>query len=234
MTLAQFEAIVHSLYSGDNNTPDSSSGEWDVRLNYLKSAINAWDTERGVLWNELYTLLSSAADGTKVVASSTLSYATPTNFRFLAGYVETYTTSDQRTKWKVIKPEEAALYAGQSNPSLSDGYVYITGNKKAGFYINFSSQPTVGDTIEYPYYKDAFEPSSGSDVIEMSDPYFSVYFTLSKLHEQDGEGDRATFAMSQAESKLEAMKFLNEMNPPYQINQVQDSTIIRTNAGFGA
>lgn len=233
MNLTTFQSTIHAIYSGDSNTPDSTSGEWAVRLIYLISAINAWDTEKGILWNELYTLLSDASDGTKTVSASTLSYATPTDFRFLAGYVETYTSTDQRTKWKVIKPEEAALYAGQSNPSLSEGYVYVTGNKKDGFNINFSSQPTVDDTIEYPYYKDAFEPSSGSDVIEMSDPYFAIYFALSKLHEQDGEGDRATFAMSQAESKLESMKNLNAMAPHYQVNQVQDSNITRTNTGFG-
>tara|TARA_R110000868_G_C10972640_1_gene770669 strand:- start:5738 stop:6442 length:705 start_codon:yes stop_codon:yes gene_type:complete len=234
MTLSTFQALVHSLYSGDANTPDSTSGEWSVRLNYLKAAINAWDTSNGMFWNELYTLLSTAADGTKTVSASTLAYATPTDFRFLAGYVETYTVSNIRTKWKIIKPEEAALYTGEGVTTLEDGYVYVTGNKKAGFYINFSSQPTISDTIEYPYYKDAFEPSTSAHVIEMSDPYFAVYFALSKLHEQDGEGDRATYAMSQAESKLDAMKFLNAMKPNYQENSVQDSTVLRTGVGFGA
>jgi hypothetical protein len=233
MTLTQFQAIVHSLYAGDAETPDSSSKEWTVRLNYLKAAINSWDTEVGMLWNELFTTLEAAATGDKTATSSTLVYDAPDDFRFLGGYVVSVGSDDQRTRWGVYAPEKANVLEGTGIIGIDDGNVFVTGNPKTGYKINFSSQPTVGDTIDYAYYKTAFEPSTGSDILEMSDPYFAVYFTLSKLHEQDGQGDRATFAMSQAESKLAAMKTLNAMLPNYQANNLENPTILRTGAGFG-
>lgn len=235
MTIDQAQTAIHSLYAGDTNTPTSSDSEYTVRLELIKAAINAWESETGILWNEMFTTLADAADGTKTVAASTLAYDAPTDFKFLAGYVETISASDstQRTKWRVIKPEEASVHQGGSIIGLDAGYAYVTGNDSDGYKINFSSQPTAGGTIDYPYYKNATTPTTGSDVIEMSDPYFCVYFVLSKLHEQDGEGDRATFAMSQAESKLSSMKTSNAMAPHYQLNQAQDSTILRTNNGLG-
>lgn len=233
MNLTSAQSILHQLYAGDTNTPASSDDEWTVRLVYLNAAINAWETEYGMLWNELYADLASAATGDKTVNASDTVYTAPTNLKFIGGYVETYTDVNQKTKWQVIKPERAAVSDGATIVGVDDGYVWLTGNTSSGQSINFSSQPTVGHTIDYPYYKTATALSTGSDVIEMSDPYFAIYFALSKLHEQDGEGDRATFAMSQAESKMTAMKTLNAMAPPYQLNGVENSTILRTNVGFG-
>lgn len=233
MTLTQLQSALHSLYAGDTNTPDSSSAEWTVRTALINAAINAWENEYGVFWNELYTTLTDAATGDKTVNASDLIYGAPTNFKFLAGYVETYSDSAQRTKWAVKHPEKFALKRSATVVGLDEGYVYITGNASSGYVINFSSQPTSGDTIDYPYYKLATSLSSGSDVIEMVDPYFAVYFALSKLHEQDGEGDRAEFAMSQAMAKLDTMKTLNAQLPHYQMNQVEDSELVRTSQGFG-
>lgn len=204
-----------------------------MRTALLNAAINAWENEYGVFWRELFTTLTDAADGDKTVNSSDLTYSTPTDFKFLGGYVETIDSNSIRTKYGVVQPEKAILKQGQT-VTLEEGHVYVTGNKSAGYTINFSSQPTAGDTIDYPYYKLATSLSTGSDVIEMSDPYFAVYFVLSKLHEQDGEGDRAEFAMSQAIAKLDTMKTLNAQLPHYQLNQVDDSVLIRTSQGFGA
>lgn len=232
-TVTTLQTQIHSLYAGDDSTPDSSAAEWTVRLNYIVAAIHAWDSEMGMQWNELWTTLADAGSGDSTIVADTLAYDAPSDFRFLGGYVETYTTSDQRTKWKIITPQEAAVHQGAGVTGLDDGYVYVTGNTKTGFKINFSSQPTAGDTIAYPYYKEPFEPTSGSHEVEMSDPYFCVYYALAKLHEHDGEGDRATFAMSQAETKLNAMKTRNALLPHYQLNTAQDSTVLRTYAGFG-
>ena len=236
MTLTQAQTILHALYTGDDQTPASSDAEWTVRAVFLNAGINAWDTEIGMIWNELWTTLADAGDGDKTINASDLLYTAPTDIRFLGGYIETFTNSNQRTKWRVVKPEKAALLDGDSIEvvvGFTEGHVWLTGNKKAGFVINFSSQATAGDTLDYPYYQDPTTLSGVSDVIEMSDPYFAVYFALSKLHENEGAGDQAAFAMGQAEEKLKGMKTLNAMAPPFQLNGAENSTILRTGRGFG-
>jgi len=233
MTLTNLQTILHALYTGDSTTPDSSDAEYTVRTTYLNAAINIWESEFGMLWTELFTTLQASATGDKTITASTTAYDAPDDFKFLGGYVETYSDADQKTKWQVVPAEKATVKDGDGIVGLSDGYVWVTGNMADGYTINFSSQPTVGDTIDYPFYKVATTLSDGSDALEMSDGYFAIYFALSKLHEQDGEGDRATFAMSMAETKMTAMKTLNAMAPPWQLNGAENSTLFRTGQGFG-
>lgn len=212
MLLSEFQTTLHALYRGDNSAPTSGSTKYTHRTELLKAAINMWDGQ-SALWDELFTDLTSASDGTKTVAVSTLQYAMPTDFKRLANYVIVRDGSGQETYFNVVKPHQAEEYEGKQ-------CAYVSGNKKTGYKINFLKQPTVGDTIDYMYYKTLFEPSSASDVIEMSDPYFAVYFALGKLHEQEGAGDRARGAFSMADQKLEQMAVDNESLPYYQENKV--------------
>lgn len=147
----------------------------------------------------------------------------PTDFRFLGSYVRTTTSAGQHAFYQIIQPQDAELYKG-----TSQSMAHVTGNKKTGFDLTFLTQPTAGDTINYPYYKDPFTPTSTSDVIEMADPYFAVYFALGKLHEQDGAGDRARAAFAIADQKLTVMKTQNMMLPNSQPNKPQGS-----GGGFG-
>lgn len=228
MTVDQFQTTLHNLYLGDNNTPSSSDTEYTVRLQFLVDAIRLWEGEKDIMWNELWTSLASAADGDKSVNSDDLVYSVPTDFKFLGGHVRTYTVSNSQTYWQVVKPQEAELYLNKT------GYwVYLTGNKSSGISVNFGTQPTVGDTIDYPYYKDAAIPTTGTDVIEMSNPMFAVYLSLSKMHEQDGDGDRAAAALGTAEELLLSMRRRNAKLPHYQPNQIQDRQYAVGHNGFG-
>ncbi len=102
-----------------------------------------------------------------------------------------------------------------------------------GFTLHFLSAPTAGLTIDYPYYKDPFIPSTTAHVIEMSDPWFAVYFALAKLHEYDGEGDRAILALTQAKGRLDAMKTQNAVAPNFQEDYVPDVDFEAGTGGFG-
>ena len=104
MTLQEFQDRTHVLYQGDDSTPESTSTDWAVRLNLLKAAISAWDNEKGILWNELWTQLSDAADGDKTVVASTVDYDCPSDFRFLGAYVRTTDSNGDHTYWTVVKP----------------------------------------------------------------------------------------------------------------------------------
>jgi len=230
MTLTQAQTALHKLYIGDNDVPTASDDDWAVRTEFIKMAVNMWENEKGVLWNELWTTRVAAATGDATIVGSDLVYATPTNLRFLGGFIRTYNvnTTTQQSYWAIASPSEAELFKNIGRQSA-----YLTGNKSTGFFIEFFSQPTVDDTIDYPYYKEATAPSSGSDVLEMSDPYFVVYMALSKLHEQDGDGDRATVALTMAEQKLAAMRTLNAMVPNYQANPIPTTDVLLGREGFG-
>ena len=230
MLLSDWQSVVHELYQLDSSVPGSSDEDYTVRTNLLKTAIALWSGEEGVLWRELWLDLSDAADGTKVTAAATTKYSCPSDFNFPGGFVRTKEDGVNWTFWKVYDQPKSELF---KNPTLLEAFCWFTGNKKVGFSVNFSKQPTPGVTLDYPYYKDPFIPSSSSDVIEMSDPYFAVYYALSKLHENDGEGDRATVALAVAESRLAAMKARNAMMPSYQENYVPDRDLELGISGFG-
>ena len=219
MTLTEFQTYLHALYRGDDNVPTDGDTKWNQREYILHSAINIWENQN-VLWDELWTTLTDASTGDKTVNSSDLAYTMPTDMKFLGGYV-TVTSGTQVTTYTVVKPQDISLY--------TSGVVYFTGNKKIGQTLHFLTQPTVGGTIDYPYYKDAFTPTTTAHVIEMSDPYFAVYYALGKLHEQEGAGDRARASYAIADEKLIKMKTANMLLPPLQPNRPNDDG----RGGFG-
>lgn len=227
MTLQEYQTYLHSLYQADGSTPSSSSDEWAHRKNLLHSAIGIWDSENA-LWNELWTTLADASDGSKTITAATVDYDMPTDFRFLGSFVRTTSAGGDHTYWQVISPQKAELYKNTSPKAC-----YVTGNKSAGFDIHFTKQPTVGETINYPYYKEPSNPSATTDVIEMSDPWFAIYYALGKLHEQDGDGDRASAAYAVADQKLRNMKVRNAMLPHNQPNTIGDRDFDFGYSGFG-
>lgn len=213
MTLTEFQTSVHSIYRGDGNTPEDGDTKWTQRMYLLHAAINLWDSQN-ILWNELWTTLTAASDGDKTVNASDLEYNMPTDFKFLGSFVRTTNSGGQHTFYEIIKPQDSEIYKNTTANSC-----FVTGNRKTGFDLTFLAQPATGDTINYPYYKTPFTPTTTSHVIEMSDPYFAVYFVVGKLHEQDGAGDRARMAYSMADEKMRAMKVQNMMLPDRQSNK---------------
>lgn len=227
MTLTQFQNTLHSLYQGDVEYPTSADDEWTHRTNLLAVSIAAWDNEKGVLWNELWKMHSDG-DGDLTVVAATLDYDCATDFRFPGGFVRTTDAAGNHTYWEVIRPEKAELWLGSGAAKC-----YFTGNAATGFDLHFISQPTAGHTIDFPYYKDPAVVDGASEVIEMSDPYFAIYFSLSKLHEIDGEGDRAVKALQEAQARLNAMKTRNIMPAWYQDNKTPDRDWDLGAGGFG-
>lgn len=227
MTLQEFQDELHAEYQGDTDTPTSTADEWTFRLRLLKGAIREWDSEDGITWEELWTTLTDAATGDKTVVAATLDYDCPTNFDFLGGFVRTGSTGNW-TYWDIIKAEKAELFKNESVKAC-----YVTGNQSTGYVLHFLSQPTAGDTIDYPYYKTPTVPSAVSDVIEMSDPRFAIHFCLHKMHEIDGEGDRAIKALRQAQAAMSKMRKRNIMPAFMQDNQVPDRDWGVGAGGFG-
>ncbi len=223
MTLTEFQTKLHELYQLDSSVPASTEEDYAVRTNLLETAINLWFNEEGTMWRELWT----QATGT-TTTSTTITL--PTDFKFPGGFFRTKNDGVNWQYWPILDQPKSELYKNITNQPQ---FAWITGNKKAGFTLNLSVAPTNGVAYDLPYYKEPVIPSAGGDVIEMSDPFFAIYVALSKLHENDGEGDRATLALQIADTRLKSMKFLNSKAPSYQDNAVPDRDMELGSGGFG-
>lgn len=232
MTLTNWQSLLHKLYQGDTDVPTSSEEAYTVRTALLEMAIRTWDGEEGILWRELWKQLSDASDGTKTTVASTTTYNCPSDMRrFLGGYVRTTDSAGTHTFYPVVEQHKAELFLNED-----EELCWFTGSytgSAGGFVLHFLEAPTAGLTINYPYYKVPTYPSSASDVIEMSDPLFAIEMALAKLHELDGEGDRATLALAKATSRLKAMKINNAMPGWYQDNYAPDRELEIGVSGFG-
>lgn len=213
ITEAQAQAQLHILYEGNNTTPGATTSDYLSRRGLLNAGIVVWSKEEK--WRELYANLSDATDGTKTTTAGTSAYTAPTNFVDPVGYLRigtTYYPCFPPEKFQMIRTSDSSTY-----------FYYVTGNVSAGFKVNIHPAPTgTGDTIIYEYFKAATELSATSTVFEMSDPYFAIYFALSKLYEQDGLSGEAIKAYQEAISRLERMKEINASMPFYQSNEIPD------------
>lgn len=230
MTLTQAQQILHSLYQGDTNDPSTSDDDYSTRTRLLNAAINVWEKEGDGRWPELFVNLSDASDGDKTTTSGTSAYSAPTDFSFMAGFVRVDDENGAQTFYPEVSLDKAPLYA---NDTATKRF-YVTGNTQDGFTVNILPAPTVtGRDITYEYYKVADQLSTGSDIIEMSDPYYAVYYALSVLFENDGEGDRAIKALQQSRDRLDQMKIRRMVVGAYQDNSIPDRDYDTGTAGFG-
>lgn len=219
-TLANAVSYINTLYESDSTAPSSGDEDYTVWTALLNVAVNIWEHEEGVLWNELFVKLADAADGDTTTAADDTSYVVPTDFAMPAcGYVWLGTGTD-KTAYKVIKQEEAQL---RSVDSSNWCYFLMDGSPTLEFNPNLT---IVGDyTINYEYYKTATKLSATTDTFDMADPMFAVYFVVSELKKDEGD----TTSLGIATQKLEAMRLKNVMPSWFQV----DNLIDKTSAGFG-
>lgn len=228
MTLNSIQAAIHALYEGDTDTPTSGDDDYTLRTSIVNAGINRWEHEEGVLWNELWVSLDDAVDGTKTTSAATYSYSCPTDFRFPGGYVRLVDSNSQSTYFSVIPVEKAQLYDNENK-----NICWFTGNPQDGYKVNFLDTQTASQTISYEYYKTADTLSSSTDVPEMVDPYFLVYFAVSRLFELDGQFPSSTKAFQEAEARLSQMKVRNMQSTWYQDARVEDWSTEQGVGGFG-
>lgn len=227
MTLDQFQATLHALYQGDNNTPTSSEDDYTYRTSLLQAAIDDWNDEKGIMWAELAKWNTDSQ--TQTTNGVTKVFACYSDFVLPGGYILLKNADGTvYAKIDVIPPQKAQLYKASGSQAA-----YFTGNDKDGHNLNFINAPISGYTIDYPYYKAPYKPASGSQIIEMQKPMFAVYTALSKLHEQDGEGDRALLALQKANNAMASMRINNDFPIWFQDHAVEDRDFVQGSGGFG-
>lgn len=223
-------AAVHALINQDTETLASTDDEYKLFKVYGNNAINRWESDNGVLWNELWSNLTAAADGTKTITSGTDTYAAPTDMRYPGGWIR-LTSGDQEDRYQVLHPHQVQKLGVNSGQKVA----WYTGNPGAGFTLNLWPTPTTeidGWTINYDYYKLAATLSTGTDKPEMLDPFFIVYYICSEVVREEDPTRWKSFR-DDAEEKLKQMEVNNMQYAPYQDYDNEDAHAIFTGLVLG-
>src|SRR3990167_4567356 len=209
---------AYSLYEGDTTDWASTDEEYLAARRYTKAAVQMWEFYDNTKWNELFTTLTAASDGTKTITAGTFSYACPTDFRFPCSYVRTVQNSIS-SYYNVYKPDQI--------PILDDStgkWTYFIGSQKATYSLKFNPDLTLttGDTINYEYYKTATYLTATTSTTEMSNPFFIVHYILYRMYKNDGEDGKAREEFQIAQQLLEQMRVDNMeglWNTPFNIEE---------------
>ena len=201
---SELQAKIQELYELDQEVPDTTDDDYLTRRALLNTAADSWDKE-DMEWAELYATLADASDGTKTTTASTSAYACPTNFRRPLGYLRIVSGSTS-TYYRRLDLAQVQLYANDS----SEYFYYVTGNPSAGYKVNIHPTPSdSGLTIAYDYYKSPTPLTATTSKLEMSDPYYAIYYVLWKMFSSDGDPERAANAVAEMTNRLKLMQLQN-------------------------
>lgn len=172
----------YSLFRADADVPASTEDEYIVGMRLANEAINHWANFDGTYWKELFTTLQDNAQTlpvlVKTITTGTTAYDAPTDFQEAGGYVRVLDSSGNIVqKYPIIDSSEVQF------KSQDGTYCYFTGNKKDGYTLNLNPAPPSslnGLNFDYDYYKQPSTFTTGTDVSEMSDPYFIVHRMLAQ------------------------------------------------------
>lgn len=192
---------IYSTYEVDDTTWSSSDAEYLTARRLCKASIMRWEYLEGVRWNELFTTLTAAADGTKTTTAGTYTYGCPTDMR-VPPQPEDYVRINGEY-YQVIP-----LSKVQQMKLSTDRFVYFTGSPKLGYTMNVNPNLTLttSHVIEYEYYKTATYFTTPSSTTEMANPFFIVHDVLSKLYRGDGLLTESRDELQIAENLLQEMK----------------------------
>lgn len=201
MTFTEIFTNYYTLYRGDSETPSTTDPEYTVALRLANNAVNRWANVDDVYWNELYTNLQSASDGTKTTTSGTKTYSAPTDMREAGGFVELLDGTTLQERIELVSPERVQF--------LDDNavFAYFTGDPNNGFTLNLNKAPTTtGLNIDYIYYKKPTEFTTGTDKSEMSNPWFIVHHMLANRFRASRNWSAYQTSLRDAEEALKNMQ----------------------------
>lgn len=217
---------INTLVSNDNDTPTDGDDEWNTRLNLIYQSIGKWELKDSN-WRELWKTYTHGS----TVAVGDVDYTlTLTDLNKPGGWV-TLTVDGVESLVEIVSPEQSQKY---SNARVC----WFTGNNYAGWVLNLGWTPatgdgTVGATISFPYYKYAFKPALTTDEVEMSDPNFIIYDVAATKSLMESKNNLWSVYNTEALNCMDRMMTMNELNPPYQNNMLEDIDAISFGAVIG-
>lgn len=221
-TETQLQQIIHRLYEGNVDYPDSTSDDYLLRRGYINDSANEWAYNSGnIMWRELFKNVSDS-DGDDTTTTAIV-YDMPSDYVFMASRL-----SIGGNFYTFSQPQEVANRQDRNETR----FFWITGKPNA-YQLNISEAVDAGGAIEYSYYKQPTLVTTTTDVLDMSRPYFAVYYTLARLYEQDLNTAMMSVYENKAKGILDEMLVANEI-PPYMYGfSVPDTDWQTSGIAFG-
>ena len=204
-----FSAIFTSYwtqYRADSATPASTDEEYTVGLRLANEAINHWATYDGTFWRELLVNLQDSGEGVTVVTNQT-AYDAPEDFAEAGGHIKVLDSNDKTIQTYPIIDTNEVQFKGDN-----DTYAYFSGSPVEGYVLNLNPKPSSslnGKNLDYWYYKKPTEFATGTDITDMSNPYFIVHRMLANRF-RASRNPFYTDALRDAENVLVKMKYDND------------------------
>jgi len=217
---------AYTLFRADSDVPAATDDEYTVGMRLANEAINYWSGFDSTYWKELYTTAQgNSTGGVVTITTGTKTYACPTAFREAGGFVRVQDANgNDQARYPIIDSHEAQFKGSK------DSYCFFTGGP-IGWTLNLNPAPPSslnGLNIDYVYYKYPTLFTTGTDVTELSEPYYIVHRILANLFRASRNPYYAS-ALRDSESAIKTMKLDNEggtwANAPYMYD--------RSNSVFG-
>lgn len=224
MTVLEVLKKVYRKYEGDTSYPDFEDDDFQLYFDHLKDSLEEWV---GMFSNhrESFAELVDAVDGTKVTAAGVSSYNAPTNFIAPANFIFVGTT-----RYEYEPPQKMKIL--QDLDSTKNWFSVI--GYPGAYKVVISPTPTAVGTISYPYWRTLVAPTVEGGVIEISRPFYCVFYILHHLYLDDPNNkDLAGLYKEKMDEEERRERFALARTPAGTSNRTSDMGFMRFGTGFG-
>lgn len=219
MTFDDIFQAYYTVFRADSDVPTSTDDEYTVGLRLANEAINYWKAYDSTYWKELFTTLQSSTQTvpalTTTISTGVTTYTAPTDFSEAGGFVKIINSDGNVVqKYPIKEPQEVQFLGDDSD------YCYFTGDPANGYVLHLNPSPTSnynGMDIDYVYYKNPTELTTGTSTTEMSNPYFIVHRMLAQQF-RASRNPYYSSALKDSENTIRTMQLSNNSgnwaNPP--------------------
>lgn len=200
-------SLYYTLYRAEATVPSVTDDEYAIGLRFANEAIAHWANYDGTYWKELFTTAqTNSSGGVVTITTSTKTYACPTAFREAGGYVKILDSNNNTVQtYPIIEPQQAQFKDDNST------YAYFTKAVTGIFTLHLNPAPSSalnGKAIDYVYYKNPTEFTTGADTTEMNNPEYLAHRMLAMRY-RASRNPFYTSALRDSENELRAMQLDN-------------------------
>jgi hypothetical protein len=205
MSFDEIFSAYYTLYRAEASIPTSTDDEYKIAIPLANEAINRWANYDNTFWSQLFDTFQNSGDGTTITTGTT-QYDGPGDMKEAGGIVKIVDSNNNTVRtYQIIEPQEAQFKIDRGQ------YAYFTGDPNNGFTLNLNPAPDSainGMNIDFVYYKTPTLIATGSDVPDMSNPYFIVHRMLSNRF-RASRNPYAPSALRDSEDMLKIMQMEN-------------------------
>lgn len=230
MTFNQIFAAYYRQYRAEATVPASTDDEYIIAMGLANEAVNRWSNYDNTYWSSLFDTNQTDGSGDQTLVTGQTQYAAPDNMREAGGFIKVLSATGTTARtYPILEPQDAQFR------SDSASYAFFTGDVSNGFTLNLNPAPDSavnGLRVEYVYYKLPTLFTTGSDVSEMSQPYFVVHRMLANRF-RASRNPYYQDAVADAEDILKTMQMDNNSGSWANPWKVADNSGAQFGSSFG-